>query len=82
MLNPAICAMFMFQGFQHEVPRLTILSVANLIPLTLNCDSVRTMICEALAGDEIECARWILDAAEQICEACEPTYQASEEPGV
>ncbi|AKL15969.1 TPA: hypothetical protein ACNV4H_003749 [Citrobacter freundii] len=82
MLNPAICAMFMFQGFQHEVSRLTALSVANPIPLTFNCDSIQTMICETLAGGEIECAHWMLDAAEQICKACEPAYQASEEPGV
>lgn len=40
------------------------------------------MICETLAGGEIECAHWMLDAAEQICKACEPAYQASEEPGV
>lgn len=82
MLNPAICAMFMFQGFQQEVARLTALSEANPIALTFECDSIQTMICETLAGGEIDCAEWMLDVAGRICLACEPAYQASEEAGI
>lgn len=66
MLNPACLRHVHVSGFQHEVSRLTALSVANPIPSPFNCDSVQTMICETLAGGEIECAHWMLDAAEQI----------------
>lgn len=82
MLNPAICAMFMFQGFQQEITRLTALSESNPLSQADNWDSVQSMICGNLAGGEIECAEWMFEAAGLICKACEPAYQASEEPGV
>ena len=81
MLNPAICAIFMYQGFTHELKRLCEIKARQSSDEHAEDDEYAN-ICGTLGGGEIECAAWFVDLSQSVCEACEEAFQSSSGPGI